>query len=83
MFETKLSNKKKMRTILFVAFVGLNLGVKVKVLPNSTFAVCGKDMLSNAISGCRLSTNMQPYKSLTSFQQIKKVKSIQLRVNRF
>ena len=48
-------------TILLVAFLGLNVGVSVNVFPNSTSFVFGKEMLSKAISGCKLSTKIHPY----------------------
>lgn len=44
-------------TILFVAVVGLNVTVNVKVLPNSTVFVFGNEIPSRATSGTRLSTN--------------------------
>ena len=56
-------------TILFVAFVGLNVGLRTNVLPNSTVLVLSIDILSNDISGTKLSTNITPYSGFRFFPE--------------
>ena len=48
-------------TILLVAFVGLNVGVRVNVFPNIIVCVFGREIPSKAISGSKLSTSIYPY----------------------